>query len=65
MNTQNNNSGPDLETVGTAALAAVSKTPFRTAFSITLGIGLAHLALFAGFIAIISTIVVTLFKILK
>lgn len=44
----------DLETPAIEALAAASKTPFKTAFKITLGIGLGRLALFTGFIAIVT-----------
>jgi hypothetical protein len=43
-------------TAATAAIAAASKTPFKTAFSITMGIGLAQLAtviLFFGSIAVV------------
>jgi hypothetical protein len=46
----NNNTQIDLETPAISALAAASKTPFATAFKVTLGIGLARLALFSGFI---------------
>jgi len=50
----NNNNQVDLETPAISVLAAASKTPFQTAFKVTLGIGLARLALFAGFIGVIS-----------
>lgn len=36
----------DLETPTISALAAASKTPFKTAFMVTLGIGLSRVALF-------------------
>lgn len=36
-------------TAGVAALAVASKTPFRTAFKVMFGIGLAQLALVALF----------------
>lgn len=38
-----NNITDTLQTAATTAVAAVSKTPFRTAFSITMGIAAAHL----------------------
>ena len=41
----------DLETPAIAALAAASKTPFRTAFKVTLGIGLARFMMFVGVVA--------------
>jgi hypothetical protein len=41
------NVGSQLENVGISALAAASKTPFRTAFMVTLGIGLGRLVLFS------------------
>jgi len=49
-----NRPGIDLETPAIAALAAVSKTPFRTAFSVTLGIGLARFLMFAGVVAVLT-----------
>jgi hypothetical protein len=55
-----NNVARELETAGITALSAASKTPFRTAFSITVGIGLARLALFAGFVAIVTVAVLVL-----
>ena len=51
----------DLETPAISALAAASKTPFRTAFKITIGIGLARLLMFAG---VVFTIALAI-KILK
>jgi hypothetical protein len=48
-----NNQQVDLETPAISALAAASKTPFRTAFMVTVGIGLGRLAMFAGFVSII------------
>ena len=54
------NNQVDLETPAISVLAAASKTPFMTALKVTLGIGLARLALFIGslsFIAIVSAIV--------
>lgn len=48
------NNQVDLETPAISVLAAASKTPFRTAFKVTLGIGLARLALFAGFVFTIA-----------
>lgn len=48
----NNNREVDLETPAISALAAASKTPFRTAFKVTLGIGLARFAMFVGVVAV-------------
>jgi len=48
-----NNNQIDLETPAISALAAASKTPFLTAFKVTLGIGLARVALFTGFVSVI------------
>jgi hypothetical protein len=56
-----NNNQIDLETPAISALAAASKTPFRTAFKVTLGIGLARFALFVSFVSVIVLAV----KILK
>jgi hypothetical protein len=42
MNNQNN----DLENTVVSTIAAASKTPFWTAFKVTLGIGLAHALMF-------------------
>jgi hypothetical protein len=50
-----NNVARELETAGITALSAASKTPFRT-----VGIGLARLALFAGFVAIVTVAVLVL-----
>lgn len=43
----------DLETPAISALAAASKTPFLTAFKVTLGIGLARFLMFVGVLAVI------------
>jgi hypothetical protein len=43
----------DLETPAISVLAAASKTPFRTAFMVTLGIGLGRLVLFGVFVGIV------------
>ena len=51
----------DLETPAISALAAASKTPFTTAFKVTLGIGLARFAMFLG---VVGAIVLAI-KILK
>lgn len=47
-----NNTKIDLETPTIGALAAASKTPFMTAFKVTVGIGLGRLALFSGFVVV-------------
>lgn len=49
-----NNKQVDLETPAISVLAAASKTPFRTAFMVTVGIGLARLTMFAGFVAVVT-----------
>jgi hypothetical protein len=59
--TMNNNTQIDLETPAISALAAASKTPFLTAFKVTLGIGLARFALFAG----VVTVLVVAYKVLN
>jgi hypothetical protein len=50
----NNNRQVDVETPVISALAAASKTPFLTAFKVTIGIGLARLVLFSGAILVIA-----------
>ena len=50
----NQNIQNEIETAGISALAAASKTPFKTAFSVTLGIGLARFIMFAGGVAMIT-----------
>lgn len=59
-NLNNNNREIDLETPAISALAAASKTPFWTAFKVTIGIGLARLVMFAG---VVGTLIL-LYKIL-
>lgn len=49
-----NNNQVDLETPAISALAAASKTPFMTAFKVTVGIGLARLLMFVGVLAAIT-----------
>lgn len=51
MNNVNNQ--VDLETPAIAALSAASKTPFKTAFKVTLGIGLARFSMFVGVVAVL------------
>lgn len=48
-----NNNRSAVESSAISALAAASKTPFSTAFKVTLGIGIARLALFAGFAVVV------------
>lgn len=61
MNTNTGNIVQEAETVATSALAAASKTPFKTAFLITLGIGAAHVVMallfFGGAAAVITTLI--------
>jgi hypothetical protein len=56
-----NNNQIDLETPAISALAAASKTPFATAFKVTMGIGLARLTMFVGAISIIMVVYKILF----
>lgn len=53
-NMNNNNKQTDLETPAISVLAAASKTPFMTAFKVTIGIGLGRLVLFLGFVIIVG-----------
>lgn len=50
MNNQDSAS-TQLQDTAVSALAAASKTPFKTAFKVTFGIGMARLALFLSFMA--------------
>jgi hypothetical protein len=52
-------------TLTTSALAATSKTPFRTAFLITVGIGLGHLVNFLLGITALTALVTLAVKILS
>lgn len=56
---------PDLETPAIMALAAASKTPFMTAFKVTLGIGLARFLLFTAGIAILGLVVACVIQLCK
>lgn len=56
-----NKQGTTVSDMATTAIAAASKTPFKTAFLLTIGIGLAHVALFVGTIVTILVIFKTLF----
>lgn len=58
----NTNRQVDLETPAISALAAASKTPFMTAFKVTIGIGLARLVMFIGVVATITVAVAVLTK---
>jgi hypothetical protein len=49
-----NNNQIDLETPAISVLAAASKTPFLTAFKVTIGIGLARLTMFGGVVLILT-----------
>lgn len=59
MENQNQNQRSDLESKAIGALAAMSNTPFKTAFKLTFGIGLARVALFL----ITASVLVGLYKI--
>lgn len=48
-----NNNQIDLETPAISVLAASSKTPFKTAFKVSLGIGLARFVMFVGVVSVI------------
>lgn len=52
-------------TAGVAALATASKTPFRTAFKVMFGIGLAQLALVGLFFGGATTVFVIGYLLLK
>lgn len=71
MNNRNNEN--DIQraatTAATAAVAAASSTPFKTAFKITIGIGLAQLTLlalslliFGGVVGSVGVVLYSLFK---
>lgn len=53
---------PNLVTTGTAIAAAASKTPFRTAFMITLGIGAAQCFIFLAALSFITGSILLLYK---
>lgn len=53
----------NVQDTATAIIAASSKSPFSTAFKITLGIGLARLSLFTIGVAIIAGLVVVYGKV--
>lgn len=54
MENRINNNQVDLETPTISVLAAASKTPFMTAFKVTLGIGLARFSMFVGVVITLS-----------
>lgn len=56
----NTNRQVDLETPAISALAAASKTPFQTAFKVTLGIGLARLLMFVVGLAAVTAAILAL-----
>lgn len=64
MNSQNN-LGNEIETTAVSALAAASKTPFKTAFLVTLGIGLGRLLLFTSGLAVLGLVIVIVSKLLS
>lgn len=47
-----------IETAGIAALSAASKSPFKTAFLITLGLSLARLVMFLLVLTAITTAII-------
>lgn len=51
---RNDNSVQDAITAG---ISATSKDPFKTAFKITLGIGLARFVMFVGVVSVITLVV--------
>jgi len=53
-----NNVGNEVQDTAVSVLAASSKTPFSTAFKVTLGIGAARLLLFVGGVSAIATAVI-------
>jgi len=56
----NNAQSTQLQDAATSAFAAASKTPFLTAFKVTLGIGLARFVMFVGVVATITVAVYVL-----
>lgn len=52
------NNQVDLETPAISALASASKTPFKTAFKVTMGIALARFLMFVGVVTVITTAIV-------
>lgn len=49
-----NNNNNSAETAAIAALSVASKTPFMTAFKVTIGIGLARFLMFIGIVSVIT-----------
>ncbi len=62
---QHENLERTIETAGITALAVASKTPFKTAFLATIGIGLARLLLFAGVVSIFTLAITICSKVLS
>lgn len=56
---QNQSESNKIQDTAVSALAAASKTPFLTAFKVTLGIGAARVVLALATLAILGTIVCT------
>lgn len=65
MNNQTNTSTNALAETATAAIAATTKSPFMTAFKITIGIGLAHVALGLLFMSGCATIGTVAYLVVK
>lgn len=57
MNNNKNNDNNSLQNITTTVLANASKTPFWTAFKITLGIGLANFLVFLIPVTFIAALV--------
>lgn len=57
----NNNKYTDTEGAAITALASITKTPFKTAFMATLGLGTARFLMFAGFVTFITLLIKVLF----
>jgi threonine/homoserine/homoserine lactone efflux protein len=62
---EHNNNNNEIQDAAVSALAAASKTPFKTAFKVTLGIGLARATLFLVVVSGLAAIMLTYNKLAK
>jgi hypothetical protein len=65
MRNRESSAAEQATTAATVALAAASKIPFKTAFKITIGIGLAQLALVVMFFGSLAAIGAVLYGVMK
>lgn len=61
----NQNQGNELENMAVSAIAAASKTPFKTAFKITFGIAVANVLIGLLFMAGCATIATVSYMVVK